>query len=116
MHFGSKASLDSSTFTVSTKAPTTCRSEERTPGLVEALLTIAPFLSSFSSILFVDAVIPLTRKLKECGVFGVSSDEYLNYALSNREEWEARGEDVVASLVAACEKKFGVKSLEATDE
>ena len=25
-------------------------------------------------------VIPLAKKLKECGVFGVSSDEYLNYA------------------------------------
>ena len=29
-------------------------------------------------------IIPLTRKFKECGVFGVSSDEYLNYAETNR--------------------------------
>lgn len=29
-------------------------------------------------------IIPLAKKLKECGVFGVSSDEYLNYALNNR--------------------------------
>ena len=29
-------------------------------------------------------IIPLAKKLKNCGVFGVSSDEYLNYALSNR--------------------------------
>lgn len=29
-------------------------------------------------------ILPLARKLKECGVFGVSSDEYLNYALRNR--------------------------------
>lgn len=27
-------------------------------------------------------VIPLAKKLKDCGVFGVSSDEYLNYAVS----------------------------------
>ena len=27
-------------------------------------------------------IIPLAKKLKECGVFGVSSDEYLNYAVS----------------------------------
>jgi hypothetical protein len=33
-------------------------------------------------------VIPLAKKLKQCGVFGVSSDEYLNYALENRREWE----------------------------
>jgi 3'5'-cyclic nucleotide phosphodiesterase len=29
---------------------------------------------------FDNYVIPLGRKLKECNVFGVSSDEYLNYA------------------------------------
>jgi hypothetical protein len=29
-------------------------------------------------------IIPLA-KLKDCGVFGVSSDEYLNYALKNRQ-------------------------------
>ena len=34
---------------------------------------------------FDNYVIPLAKKLKECGVFGVSSDEYLNYALQNRE-------------------------------
>jgi hypothetical protein len=40
-------------------------------------------------------IIPLAKKLKECGVFGVSSDEYLNYALANRREWEAKGESAV---------------------
>ena len=34
---------------------------------------------------FDNYIIPLTRKLKDCGVFGVSSDEYLSYALANRE-------------------------------
>lgn len=29
-------------------------------------------------------IIPLAKKLSECGVFGVSSDEYLNYAVRNR--------------------------------
>jgi hypothetical protein len=40
-------------------------------------------------------IIPLAKKLKECGVFGVSSDEYLNYAMANRREWEAKGESAV---------------------
>ena len=44
-------------------------------------------------------IIPLARKLKECGVFGVSSDEYLSYATENRREWEAKGFDIVNSLV-----------------
>jgi hypothetical protein len=44
-------------------------------------------------------IIPLAQKLNECGVFGVSSDEYLNYATMNRNEWEKKGEEVVASYV-----------------
>lgn len=45
-------------------------------------------------------VLPLAKKLSECGVFGVSSDEYLNYAMKNREEWALKGEKVVADMVA----------------
>jgi hypothetical protein len=44
-------------------------------------------------------IIPLAKKLKECGVFGVSSDEYLNYAQQNRMEWEEKGREVVSELV-----------------
>merc|ERR1712048_356564 len=44
-------------------------------------------------------IIPLAQKLSECGVFGVSSDEYLNYATMNRTEWEKKGKDVVAGYV-----------------
>lgn len=45
-------------------------------------------------------IIPLAKKLKECGVFGVSCDEYLNYAKQNRTEWELRGEEITAEMVA----------------
>jgi hypothetical protein len=45
-------------------------------------------------------IIPLTKKLRDCGVFGVSSDEYLNYAQDNRAQWEERDKEVVASMVA----------------
>jgi hypothetical protein len=45
-------------------------------------------------------VIPLAKKLKQCGVFGVSSDEYLNYAMSNRKQWEAMGRERVETMVA----------------
>lgn len=44
-------------------------------------------------------IIPLAKKLKDCGVFGVSSDEYLNYAQQNRREWESNGREVVAEMV-----------------
>jgi 3'5'-cyclic nucleotide phosphodiesterase len=44
-------------------------------------------------------IIPLAKKLKNCGVFGVSSDEYLNYAIQNRQEWESRGQEVVRRML-----------------
>mmetsp|Transcript_20229 Transcript_20229/g.43726 ORF Transcript_20229/g.43726 Transcript_20229/m.43726 type:complete len:1181 (+) Transcript_20229:158-3700(+) len=53
-------------------------------------------------------VIPLAKKLKECGVFGVSSDEYLNYAEKNRAEWVVRGEDVLENFKAKAAAKSKV--------
>jgi hypothetical protein len=50
-------------------------------------------------------VIPLAKKLKNCGVFGVASDEYLNYAEQNRREWEAKGKEIVANFVEKHAKK-----------
>ena len=47
---------------------------------------------------FDNYIIPLAKKLKDCNVFGVSSDECLNYALANRREWESRGQQVVEEL------------------
>jgi class 3 adenylate cyclase len=51
-------------------------------------------------------IIPLAKKLKNCGVFGVSSDEYLNYAIKNRQEWEDRGLEVVAGLIEDIQAKL----------
>ena len=39
---------------------------------------------------FDNYIIPLAEKLRECGVFGVSSDECLNYARENRKEVRER--------------------------
>jgi len=48
---------------------------------------------------FDNYVIPLARKLKECNIFGVSSDECLNYALRNRAEWADRGKQIVEEMI-----------------
>jgi class 3 adenylate cyclase len=53
-------------------------------------------------------IIPLAMKLKDCGVFGVSSDEYLNYATRNRKEWEDRGQEVVREMM----EKIGFGSMD----
>jgi hypothetical protein len=55
-------------------------------------------------------IIPLATKLKECGVFGVSSDEYLGFALDNRMEWEMKGQEVVQSMTLETQNKFGRRS------
>eukprot|EP00980_Cylindrotheca_fusiformis_P021046 scaffold8060_cov110-Cylindrotheca_fusiformis.AAC.4 len=49
-------------------------------------------------------VIPLAKKLDSCGVFGVSSHEYLSYATSNREEWVRKGEKLVQQYVEKYEE------------
>jgi 3'5'-cyclic nucleotide phosphodiesterase len=54
-----------------------------------------------SELKFFDSyIIPLAKKLKDCGVFGVSSDECLNYAMDNRREWESKGQMIVDELVS----------------
>eukprot|EP00980_Cylindrotheca_fusiformis_P001909 scaffold437_cov111-Cylindrotheca_fusiformis.AAC.7 len=50
-------------------------------------------------------VIPLAKKLQSCGVFGVSSDEYLNYAVANRDEWVREGEALVKEYQAKYHRK-----------
>eukprot|EP00980_Cylindrotheca_fusiformis_P025408 scaffold13613_cov114-Cylindrotheca_fusiformis.AAC.5 len=50
-------------------------------------------------------VIPLATKLQSCGVFGVSSDEYFNYASQNRDEWCREGEALVEEYVSKFNEK-----------
>jgi class 3 adenylate cyclase len=52
-------------------------------------------------------VIPLSKKLDSCGIFGVSSDEYYSYAVENRKEWEHKGEAIVVGMVQKCKSLFG---------
>ena len=51
-------------------------------------------------------IIPLAQKLKECGVFGVAGDEYLNYAQINRRKWEMEGADITAEMVARIQRAY----------
>jgi hypothetical protein len=55
---------------------------------------------------FDNYIIPLAYKLKECGVFGVSGDEYLSYALENRREWEMKGKDVCREMLENFQEQY----------
>jgi class 3 adenylate cyclase len=59
---------------------------------------------------FDNYVIPLAKKLDECNVFGVASDEGLNYALANRAEWDVKGEHIVADMLERYKerKNYGI--------
>lgn len=48
---------------------------------------------------FDNYVIPLAKKLRDCGVFGVSSDEFLDYATDNRLEWASKGREIVEEMI-----------------
>jgi len=54
---------------------------------------------------FDNYVIPLAKKLDECKVFGVSSDEYLHHAEMNRKIWAQKGEEVVKEMVDRYQKR-----------
>lgn len=72
---------------------------------------------SFHSDSFFDFyIIPLAKKLKDCGVFGVSSDEYLKYAQQNRKEWQEKGEAIVAEMVEELVKEDASSASFADDE
>ena len=55
-------------------------------------------------------VIPLAKKLRECGVFGVSCDEFLNYAEANRNEWAIKGEEIIKGYANRFENENEVTS------
>jgi len=55
-------------------------------------------------------IIPLAKKLESCGVFGVSSDEYLTYAMNNRSEWEHKGKEQVTKYIDTYNKKYGASA------
>ena len=57
---------------------------------------------------FDNYIVPLATRLKDCGVFGVSCDEFLDCALDNRHEWERTGKEIVAKMVAEVEGDGGV--------
>ncbi|CAB9524421.1 Receptor-type guanylate cyclase gcy [Seminavis robusta] len=51
-------------------------------------------------------LVPLAKKLHQCGVFGVSYHEYLHHAQENRREWETKGEGITAEMLAHCQSKY----------
>jgi hypothetical protein len=67
-----------------------------------------------SQLLFFDNyVIPLARRLEDCEVFGIASNECLSYALDNREEWVSKGHEVVREMMenATFDLSESVKSI-----
>lgn len=58
------------------------------------------------TLVFIDAVIPLSEKIRDCGVFGPTSDENLNYATTNRNMWVKEGEAIVVDMLMGVEREY----------
>jgi hypothetical protein len=54
-------------------------------------------------------VLPLTDRLKACGVFGWSSQEFQNWALQNRHAWEQEGREIVERMHDQAITQYGTK-------
>ena len=52
---------------------------------------------------FDNYIIPLATKLRECEVFGVSCDEFLDFANENKKEWSVKGRGIVAQMLQDAE-------------
>lgn len=64
-------------------------------------------------------IIPLSKKLRDCGVFGPTSDENVNYALNNRNMWERNGQAITEEMherVAAEYEKYSSAKEEYQDD
>ena len=51
-------------------------------------------------------IIPLSEKLRDCGVFGPTSDENLNYATNNRNMWLKEGEEITKDMLKRAEAYY----------
>jgi hypothetical protein len=58
-------------------------------------------------------VLPLVQNIKDCQVFGSSSDKYYHYATRNRSEWKIQGMDIVSAMI---DKFSSVMSSEVEEE
>jgi len=57
-------------------------------------------------------IIPLAKKLRDCCVFGPTSDENLNYATSNRKQWEREGKEIVVKMLVKAEEEYNAQFME----
>jgi hypothetical protein len=48
----------------------------------------------------------LANKLADCGVLGVSSFEYLNFAVRYRDEWISKGKEIVQEMKRTATSMF----------
>jgi hypothetical protein len=47
----------------------------------------------------------MAKKLPDCGVFCVSSREYLKNDIKNRNDWESRGPEAVAEIIELIQER-----------
>jgi hypothetical protein len=60
----------------------------------------------FNQLVFFDSyMIPLATRIAECGLFGITGEEYYRNAKRNRQEWKMKGEELVKTFRSSYKKK-----------
>jgi hypothetical protein len=57
---------------------------------------------------FDEIILPMAGKIKECGIFGTTSDEMMDFAAKNRYLWKENGRGLVKEMAEKAEKSLPV--------
>lgn len=55
-------------------------------------------------------IIPLSKKLNDCGIYGEASEQYTKNAMENRRLWEEKGEGLVAKYIKERDAEEGASA------
>jgi Adenylate and Guanylate cyclase catalytic domain/3'5'-cyclic nucleotide phosphodiesterase len=59
--------------------------------------------------LYDELVLPMATKIKDCGIFGTSSDEMLDFAMKNRYLWKENGSAAVKQMAELADRSYPLK-------
>jgi Adenylate and Guanylate cyclase catalytic domain/3'5'-cyclic nucleotide phosphodiesterase len=60
--------------------------------------------------LFDELVLPMATKIRDCGIFGTSSDEMLDFAMKNRFLWRESGAASVKQMAELADRSYPMKA------
>ena len=50
-------------------------------------------------------IIPLSKRIRNCGLFGIAGEEYFRHAQRNRHEWDNKGQELIETYMEKIQQK-----------